>query len=146
MGTKIETYRAIMECWRRKDVEGVLARLTEDVVWHFAAAIDPPLRGREEARQWLQRYASGMADSRWRVITFAETATQLFVEGVEDFETSAGTRVQVPYAGVCDFSGNRISGWRDYFDRGLTLRLRAGEAPAEHVRLLTQRPAAITTG
>ena len=133
MASKIETYLAIIEIWKGKDVEAVLAHLTDDVIWHYAAAIEPPLRSKQEARVWLTKFGGAVSDSKWRVINYSETETQLFIEGIEEYMTPAGIRIVLPYSGVYDFRGAKISGWRDYFDRGLTNRLQEGEAVPDFV-------------
>ena len=47
----------------------------------------------------------------------------------------------LPYAGVLVFRGGRIAEWRDYFDRGLFNKLKAGEpAPDYIVALSTRQP------
>jgi len=42
---------------------------------------------------------------------------------------------------VIEFRGDKISGWRDYVDRGTIDRQKAGEGWPEHVRELVGRPA-----
>ena len=49
--------------------------------------------------------------------------------------------IAAPYAGVIEFCGDKISGWRDYVDRGTIDRQKAGEGWPEHVRELVGRPA-----
>jgi limonene-1,2-epoxide hydrolase len=141
MVSKIETYLSIIEIWKGKDVEAVLAHLTDDVIWHYAAAIEPPLRSKQEARVWLTKFGGAVTDSKWRVINYSETETQLFIEGIEEYMTPAGIRIVLPYSGVYDFKGSKISGWRDYFDRGLTNRLQEGEAVPDFVEELAAKSA-----
>ena len=141
MGSKINIYLSIIQIWKAKDVEGVLAHLTDDVIWHHAAAIEPPLRSKQAAREWLEQYGGAVNDSKWRVVNYAETETQLFIEGIEEYHTSEGVHIVLPYSGVYDFRGDKISGWRDYFDRGLTVRLREGQAIPDFVEELAARPA-----
>ena len=141
MTPKINVYLDIIEQWKGKSIEGVLGHLTDDIVWHTATAIDPPLIGKDAARAWLQKYGGGVNNSRWRVVSYAETPTQLFVEGVEDYELPDGRRIAFPYSGAYDFSGDKICGWRDYFDRGLMVRLKNGEALPDYVATLNARPA-----
>ena len=47
----------------------------------------------------------------------------------------------LPYAGVLTFKGDRISEWRDYFDRALFDRLKGGETMPAYLEALTTRPA-----
>ena len=140
MDSKIDIYLSIIKIWKGKDVEAVLKHLTDDVVWHYAAAIDPPLRSKKEAREWLTKFAGAVTESKWRVTHFAETETQLFIEGIEEYITPDGVHIVLPYSGVYDFRGSKISGWRDYFDRGLTNRLKEGKPIPDFVKELAAKP------
>jgi ketosteroid isomerase-like protein len=144
MSSKINAYLDIIEQWKNGSVEGIVGHFTEDIVWHTAAGIDPPSIGKEAIRSWLTQYAAQSSDqlknSRWRVLSYSESETQLFVEGVEDNEMANGIRVAIPYAGVYDFRDNLICGGRDYFDRGLSVRLKEGEAVPDFVEQLNARP------
>ena len=138
--SKIDTYLSIIEIWKNKDIEGVLENLTDDVVWHYAAAIEPPLRGKQAARDWLGMFAGTLTNSRWRVISFAESKTQLFVEGIEEYDTRDGVRIVLPYSGIYYFREGKISGWRDYFERGLSVRTKEGRLLPDFVEELAARP------
>jgi hypothetical protein len=50
-------------------------------------------------------------------------------------------RVAIPYMGIMAFRGTLICEWRDYFDRGLFDRLKAGETPPPEIAELLNRPA-----
>ncbi len=141
MNSKIEIYFSTIETWKKKDIEGVVANMKDDVVWHTVAAIDPPLLGKAAAREFLKKYGGALKNSRWRVISYAETDTQLFVEGIEEFDTVDDTHNILPYSGIYDFRDDKISGWRDYFDRGLSNRLKEGQAIPNFVQALADRRA-----
>jgi len=66
---------------------------------------------------------------------------QIFMEGVDDFVMIKDQRrVAIPYLGTMVFRDGLISEWRDYFDRGLFDRLKAGEAPPPDIAALADRP------
>ena len=136
---KIDIYLDMIEQWKKGNVNGLVAHMTKDVVWNTAAGIAPPLVGKKNVRAWLQKYAGTVQNSRWRVVAYSESANQLFVEGVEDNEMPNGHRVAIPYAGVYDFRGDKMCGGRDYFDRGLVDRLKAGEPTPDYVDALNTR-------
>lgn len=140
--TRFEQFQAVIDLWKAKDVEGVMDALTDDVEWHYAAAIAPPARGKDEARAFVARFGRDIGEVRWRIFHHAETADRLFVEGVDEYTTTAGVDVAAPYAGVIEFRGDRISGWRDYVDRGTIEAMKAGGGYLPHVRELIERPAA----
>jgi limonene-1,2-epoxide hydrolase len=115
--------------------------MSDDIVWHYAAAIAPPLLGRSAARGFMQEFAGRIGEVRWRVFDYAESGDRLFVEGVDEYITKTGMRVATPYAGVLDFRGDLICGWRDYFDASGPAAMQAGgKAPAQ-VEELISRPA-----
>lgn len=126
--------------WRDGDLDGVIAHLHPDVVWHYAAGALPPVRGRAQARRLLEALQQQMLDVRWQVFASAEVGDRLFVEGVDAYRTPDGDEVMTPYAGVLELRDGLVIGWRDYVDLGLAARQRAGEAVADHVRELVGRP------
>lgn len=134
-------FLAVIDAWTRRDTQAVLAALTEDVVWHYAAGAAPPARGQAEARAFLERFGRNIAAVRWRLFHHAEGGDRLFVEGVDEFDTTDGRTVIAPYAGVIEFRGVLICGWRDYVDSAVMAAMKTGAAPADHVRELVHRPA-----
>jgi limonene-1,2-epoxide hydrolase len=140
---RIEVLKAIIDAWTRKDIEAVLAHMDEDIVWHFAAAAEPPVRGKAQARKFLNRFGGGIADIRWRIFDYAEVGERLFVEGVDEFTTTGGLVVAAPYAGVLDFRGDRVVGWRDYVDVGVMTAQQSGAPISDQVKSLMDRPALV---
>jgi ketosteroid isomerase-like protein len=135
------TYKAIIAAWKAKDVEGVLALMHDDIVWHFAVAAEPPVVGKAGARKFTQRFGASMAEVRWRVFDYAESGDRLFVEGVDEFTTTDGKRVAAPYAGVLEFRDGLVIGWRDYVDVGVMAAQQAGAPISKQVAALIDRPA-----
>ena len=139
---RFELFQAVIDAWKAKDVEAVLARLSDDIVWHYAAAIAPPARGKAEARAFIDRFGAGIGEVRWRIFHHAEDGDRLFVEGVDEYTTRDGKQVAAPYAGVIEFRGDLITGWRDYVDRGTIDAMKAGGAYPPQVVELISRPSA----
>jgi ketosteroid isomerase-like protein len=133
--------RQLIDAWQRRDIEGVLALMDDDIVWHYAAGALPPARGKAHVARVLARLQPTMLDISWRIFAHAETEDRLFVEGVDEHRTEAGRRVAAPYAGVLEFKAGRIAGWRDYVDTAVMARQREGEAPSPQVLDLIERPA-----
>lgn len=139
--TKLDRFLALIDDWKRGDLDAVAARLHPDVVWHFSATTKPPARGREESIAFLKVYGSVCTTSRLRLFSHAETEDRLFYEATEDFDTPEGRHVLVPYAGILDFQDDLIIGWRDYFDRQLIDNQVAGEGELpDYCRDLIERP------
>ncbi len=127
MTPRYDTLMALIDAWKGGDLEGALAHMADDIVWHYAAAIAPPITGKKAARRFLERFAAEARDVDWRITHHAESADRLFVEGVDDYTDPAGRRVATAYAGVLEFRGALITGWRDYFDLGVVEAQKAGQ-------------------
>ena len=140
--TRFNQFKQLIAAWTRKDADAVLAMLHDDVVWHYAAAIAPPARGKAEARAFIERFGSTIAEVNWRIFAHTETADRLFVEGVDEYVTTDGVRVAAPYAGIIEYQGDKIIGWRDYLDRGTVDAIKAGKPYPAQVKELIDRPAA----
>ena len=139
--TRMEQFQAVIDGWKRKDVDFVLSQMTDDVVWHFAAAIAPPAKGKAAARAFIDQFGANIGEVRWRIFHHSETVDRLFVEGVDEYTTKDGIDIAAPYAGVIEFRGDKISGWRDYVDRGVIDAQKAGQGWTAQVKELVGRPA-----
>jgi limonene-1,2-epoxide hydrolase len=142
MARHFETFQKLIAAWKARDLDTVLSFMTDDIVWHYAAAAMPPTRSKAAAQKLLQRFLADMHDVRWRIFTHAETGDRLFVEGVDEYRTPDGRTVATPYAGVLDFRDGLICGWRDYVDLGVAAAQKAGEPLSKQVLELLDRPLA----
>lgn len=139
--SRLHILLAFIEAWKARDIDGVLALMDDDIVWHYAAAIAPPVKGKVKARRLLEVLGPQIAEVRWRIFDHAEREGRLFVEGVDEYISTAGHLVSAPYAGVVEFKDGRISALREYFDVGVVNAQKAGEPAPEHVRALIAREA-----
>lgn len=137
----IQILLQLISAWKDKDIDGVLSVMHDDIVWHYAAVIAPPLKGKVKARKLLEGMASQLRDVTWRIFDYAEKGERLFVEGVDEYVSAEGRLVSAPYAGVVEFRDGKIIGLREYFDMGAVNALKSGEDMKEHVRLLIAREA-----
>jgi limonene-1,2-epoxide hydrolase len=142
MGRHYDILLKVIETWQTKDAEGVLAHLHEDIIWHYAAAAMPPIRGKAMARKLLTRFQQDMHGIQWRIFAHAEVGDTLFIEGVDDYQSTDGHRIATPYAGVLDFRDGLIIGWRDYVDIGVLAQQKVGEPLSKQVLELINRPTA----
>lgn len=134
----IETLRALIARWKEGDAEGVLERVTEDVVYHYHVG-SPPIRGRDVLARFLASFGAGQKDKRWRIVHHAQTGDTLLVEGVDDFVNAEGRRIQTPYMGVFEFEGGKIRAWRDYHDMAVMQSLEKGEPLPDYLEELADR-------
>jgi limonene-1,2-epoxide hydrolase len=142
MDTRFKQFTAVIDAWKRKDTDYIFAAMTDDIVWHYAAAVAPAAHGKAEARKFLAAFGPGVGAVRWRIFTHAETADRLFVEGVDEYDTPNGKTIIAPYCGVIEFRGDKISGWRDYVDRSVIDDQKAGKAVPAQITELVSRPVA----
>ncbi len=130
----------MITAWRGKDLDGMLVHIDDDIVWHSHVG-SPPIVGKVAMREFASKLTAQMNDIKWRIFETATHGNKVFLEGVDDFVTGEGRRVVLPYAGILAFKGERISEWRDYFDRGVFDRLKAGEPMPDFLQVLADRPA-----
>jgi limonene-1,2-epoxide hydrolase len=142
MGRHYDILLQVIEAWQAKDIDRVLDFMADDIVWHYAAAAMPPVRGKATAAKLLKRFHGDMHGIQWRIFAHAEAGDRLFVEGVDDYTTTEGCRVATPYAGVLEFRDGLIVGWRDYVDLGVAAQQKAGEPLTAQVEALLDRPLA----
>lgn len=142
MSQKYAILRQVIDAWTARDIDGVLAHMAEDIVWHYAAAVAPPLKGKASARKLLQKMAAETHDLHWRIFDYAERGERLFIEGAEDYLTPDGVRVATAYAGVLEFRDGLIFAWRDYLDVGVVEAQKAGQAtPSWITSMIDRQPA-----
>jgi ketosteroid isomerase-like protein len=132
--------KAIITSWRAGDLDGMLSHVADDIVWHSHVG-SPPFVGKAAMRDFATKLTSAMKDIRWRVFGAAQHDDRIYLEGVDDFVDTNGRRIVIPYLGVLVFRDMKVVEWRDYFDRGLADRLKAGEPLPDYLEALTQRPA-----
>jgi limonene-1,2-epoxide hydrolase len=141
-GRDFDPYRAFLDlvrAWQKHDIDAVLAKMTEDVVWYPAVGA-PPVNGKAGVRQVLEQFAPKRREERWKVFHHAVNGDRLFVEGVDAYTDDQGRRIAMPYAGVIEYRGGLIAGWRDYFDIGTLNRMKAGEPVPAILEPLVSRP------
>jgi limonene-1,2-epoxide hydrolase len=136
----LHVLREVILAWRRKDLEAMLQYVDDEISWHSHVG-SPPLQGKVAMREFATRMTTQMKEIHWRLFEVARDGDRLHVEGVDDFVTTEGRRVVIPYAGVLAFRDGRIVEWRDYFDRALFDRLKGGEPLPAYLETVANRPA-----
>jgi limonene-1,2-epoxide hydrolase len=140
MTDHLPTYHSLIEAWKKKDIDAVLAKVTDDFEWHYLVGL-PPLSGKDAARKFLEKFGSSIAEVRWRVFDAFQKDNKIVVEGVDEYSTTTGGRVAVPYIGILEFRDGKIAKWRDYCDSALAGRMKNGEAVPAYVEKLIDRKA-----
>lgn len=130
---------AVLSAWKTQDVEGVLSHVTEDIEWQNSGGYAPAIEGKVAMRAALRAMAPIIRESHWRIFDYAENADRLFMEGVDEFVTTSGARVAIPYAGVLEFRGSQICKWREYFDGRLSSEMKTGKGVPASVQVMIGR-------
>ncbi|MDM7955103.1 nuclear transport factor 2 family protein [Blastomonas sp.] len=140
MTDHIATLKRVIESWHRSDVEGVLACLHEDVIWNNSGGIRAPIMGREAMRAALESMKGRITNNRWRLFDFAQAGDTVWMEGVDEFDSTDGIRVAIPYCGILEYEDGVIRHWREYFDGRLQEDQLAGKGVSPHVDAMLDRP------
>lgn len=133
---KRATVEAIIAAWKNKDIDGVLAQLSDDVEYHYLVG-QRPLMGKEWVRKFLERFGVHISETNnWRITRSAESGNALLLEGVDDYLDTDGNHICYPYMGTFEFKDGLVSHWRDYADAGLIARIKEGEELPAWLRTL----------
>ena len=131
-GTHINFVRALISEWQAGDIDAVLDRVNDDIVFHYRIGV-PPARGKAEMREFLEAFKARISDVDWRITNYVEGPDRLMVEGSDSFVDEDGIRSTVPYAGIFEFKNGKISGWRDYFNPALMEQSKTPEGLPDYV-------------
>ena len=112
--TNSDRVLAFIAAWEARDVEAILAGLTQDAVYLNVGLSGS--RGHDAIRAAITPFLAGASAVHWSVHHLAETpAGVVLTERTDDFVMGPKT-ISVPVMGVFEFRGDLIAAWRDYFD------------------------------
>ena len=116
MGENMKVVDAMMAAWKRRDVEGFIDTLTDDIEYHWHPTKRPAV-GKEKMRKFLSNYEAGFDQQEWNIRHTAETGGVLFVEGMEVLvDRSTGVKIDNPFVQVFEIRDGKIARMRDYYD------------------------------
>jgi limonene-1,2-epoxide hydrolase len=116
MGVNTDCMYSLMEVWKRRDVDGYLAHLTDDVEYHWHVG-SKPLRGKEKMRKFLKNYSAAFEQREWNVLHTAENGKFLMAEGLEVLYDKTHDRViQQPFMQIYEFRDGKIARMRDDYE------------------------------
>ena len=102
---------------RVQDVEGIVSRMTEDVVWQVNVPSWHPRVGREERRAELERQNSmstgGLPGSE--LCAIASNDSVVFTQRRDVFETG-DKQITLRTNAVFEVRDGKIAAWREYYD------------------------------
>ena len=116
MGEHMKVVEAMMAAWKRRDVEGFIATLSDDIEYHWHPTKRPAI-GKDKMRKFLSNYEQGFDQQEWRIVHSAEAGEVLFVEGMEVLvDRSTGVKMDNPFVQVFEVRDGLIRRMRDYYD------------------------------
>jgi limonene-1,2-epoxide hydrolase len=95
------------------DLDKVIAFFTDDAVYHNIPL--EPVVGPDAIRTTIESFTGAVESLEFRVLAIAATGTTVLTERVDVFHF-ADRSLELPVMGAFDVAGEKISGWRDYFD------------------------------
>jgi limonene-1,2-epoxide hydrolase len=95
------------------DLDKVIACFTEDAVYHNIPL--EPVVGPAAIRATLESFTGAVESLEFRMLALAATGNTVLTERVDVFNF-ASSSIELPVMGAFDITGDKISGWRDYFD------------------------------
>lgn len=101
----------------QQDVDGMVALMSEDVVWQTNVPTSLPSVGRDASRTELERQnavSTGLLSGS-EIRSIASNDRQVFVERVDVIEVG-GKSITLHITGVIDVEDGKVSGWREYWD------------------------------
>lgn len=119
MGEHMKAVEAMMAAWKKRDVEGFIATLADDIEYHWHPTKRPAV-GKDKMRKFLANYEQGFDQQEWKILHSAEAGNVLFVEGMEVLvDRSTGTRMDNPFVQVFELRDGLITRMRDYYDTSM---------------------------
>lgn len=116
MGEHMKVVEAMMAAWKRRDVEGFIATLADDIEYHWHPTKRPAV-GKDKMRKFLANYEQGFDQQEWNIRHTAEAGNVLFVEGMEVLvDRSTGVKMDNPFVQVFELRDGLITRMRDYYD------------------------------
>jgi limonene-1,2-epoxide hydrolase len=101
----------------QQDVDAMVSRMAEDIVWQVNVPLSAVVEGRDAARTEIERQnkrSTGMLMGS-AVRSIASNDGTVFTERVDVVEI-AGKRVALSINGIFEVRDGKIAAWREYFD------------------------------
>lgn len=111
--SNIPAVEAFVDTFNRRDLEAVMAFFAADAVYHNMPG--PPVSGTDAIRNVIQSFISPSESIDWENLAIAEQDNKVLTERIDRF-VIGGKKVELPVMGTFEFTGGKISAWRDYFD------------------------------
>jgi limonene-1,2-epoxide hydrolase len=108
------TVTALIRANEARDVDAILALLTDDVAYENVPM--SVLNGHDEVRSMLGPFLTGAERVEWEVLEQIEQGDIVMNERIDRFWLSADHRIELRVAGLFKVRDGKVALWRDYFD------------------------------
>ena len=125
MATPIEVVERFCAAFSAKDVDTIAGLLADDVVYHNVGMA--PADGKEASLAMIQGFLDMSEGMSFEIHRISASGDSVLTERTDTF-TINGAKAPIPVMGAFDLRDGLITGWRDYFDLGLTTKMMSGEA------------------
>src|SRR5262245_25468130 len=114
-----QAYRRLISSWQRGGADEVCATIrelfTDSTVWVQPGL--PTTTGADEAIAIVRSWGGGFASYEVEIRHVASTDDAVLAERFETFRRADGSVfLALPVVGVAEFSGGKITVWREYYD------------------------------
>ena len=115
---KINTFMAMKQGWESKNWRQCADLLTEDGILH--SVMLEPCHGRENFFERIRKTEKPNKEVKLHIRSIGVSSGMLFVERNDEIILNGESRF-IPTVGVLEFTGDKISHWREYYDRATML-------------------------
>jgi len=109
-----ETVTALIRANEARDVDAILALLTDDVLYENVPM--SVMHGHDEVRALLGPFVEGATKVAWEVLHQVEQGDVVMNERVDRFWLGDGSLIEIRVAGLFEVRDGKVAVWRDYFD------------------------------
>ena len=109
-----EAVTALIKANEARDIEALIAVLTDDIVYENVPM--GVMNGHAEVRAMLEGFLGGAERVAWEVLEQVEQGDTVMNERVDRFWLAGGHAIELRVAGVFKIRDGKVAVWRDYFD------------------------------
>ena len=114
MASNADRVRDFIAAWEARDVDGILSRMAPDATYLNVGLSEA--KGHDAIRAVVAPFLATASAVQWTITHLAETGDGVVLTERLDVFVMGDKTLSVPVMGAFEFSGDKISAWRDYFD------------------------------
>lgn len=110
------TVRQFCAAWDKLDLEGILALMSEDAIYHNMPL--EPLVGKQQIADFVGGFFSISGSCCFEILNLTANDERVVTERLDSFGFLDGSALkELPVLGVFEFDADgKISAWREYWD------------------------------